>query len=139
MKRLGQLWERLHSSFWFLPTCLVLASGILGIALVELDSRVQADVVGRFSRIFAISAEGAQGILQAIATSMITVAGVIFSITILILNEASIQYSPRILRNFVRDRSNQVVLGVLLRLVQQQDARTARQACRRRCPFCKRA
>lgn len=114
MDRRKKLWEGLHSSFWFLPTCLVLAAGLLGILLVEIDYRLDVDPKEEAPRIFAISAEGAQGLLQAIATSMITVAGVIFSITILILNEASNQYSPRILRNFVRDRRNQVVLGVFL-------------------------
>jgi uncharacterized membrane protein len=49
--------------------------------------------------------------LEAIATSMITVAGVTFSITIAALAQASSQYSPLILRNFMRDRANQVVLG----------------------------
>lgn len=114
MARLRQLWEGLHSSFWFLPTCLVVAAGFLAIGLVEVDHRLETDLEEELPRVFAVSAEGAQGMLQAIATSMITVAGVIFSITILILSEVSNQYSPRILRNFVRDRKNQVVLGVFL-------------------------
>lgn len=114
MKRLRQLWGRLGSSFWVLPTFLVLGAGALGVALVEVDYSLDADLERKLPRIFAISAGGAQGMLQAIATSMITVAGVTFSITILILSEASNQYSPRILRNFVRDRSNQIVLGVFL-------------------------
>ncbi len=49
--------------------------------------------------------------VSAIASSMITVAGVTFSITIAALSQASQQYTPRILRNFMRDRSNQIVLG----------------------------
>ena len=50
--------------------------------------------------------------LSAIATSMITVAGVTFSITIVAITQASNQFTPRILRNFMRDRANQFVLGV---------------------------
>ena len=61
---------------------------------------------------FGASAEGARGMLTAIATSMITVAGVTFSITIVALAQASNQFTPRILRNFMRDRANQFVLGV---------------------------
>jgi uncharacterized membrane protein len=45
---------------------------------------------------------------------MITVAGVVFSITIVALAQASTQYTSRVLRNFMRDRANQVVLGVFL-------------------------
>ncbi len=52
--------------------------------------------------------------LAAIAGSMITVAGVAFSITIVTLSLASTQYTPRILRNFMRDRANQSVLGVFV-------------------------
>lgn len=52
--------------------------------------------------------------LSSIASSMITVAGVTFSITIVALSQASSQFSSRILRNFMRDRANQVVLGIFL-------------------------
>jgi uncharacterized membrane protein len=52
--------------------------------------------------------------LSGIATSMITVAGVTFSITIVAVTQASSQYTPRILRNFMRDRANQVVLGIFV-------------------------
>src|SRR5690606_38562910 len=45
---------------------------------------------------------------------MITVAGVVFSITIAALAQAASQYTSRVLRNFMRDRGNQTVLGVFL-------------------------
>jgi uncharacterized membrane protein len=51
--------------------------------------------------------------LATIAGSIITVAGVTFSITVVAVAQASTQYTPRILRNFMRDRPNQIVLGVL--------------------------
>jgi uncharacterized membrane protein len=57
---------------------------------------------------------GARGMLSAIAGSIITVAGVAFSIIIVALTLASSQYTPRILRNFMRDKGNQSVLGVFL-------------------------
>jgi uncharacterized membrane protein len=52
--------------------------------------------------------------LTAIATSMITVAGVVFSVTIVALSLAASQYSPRILRTFISDRPTQLVLGVFV-------------------------
>ena len=52
--------------------------------------------------------------LAAIASSMATVAGVTFSITMVAVTQASAQYSPRILRNFMRDGANQAVLGVFV-------------------------
>ena len=56
----------------------------------------------------------ARGMLEVIAGSVITVAGVAFSITVVALTLASNQYTPRILRNFMRDRANQLVPGVLV-------------------------
>ncbi|WP_291852481.1 DUF2254 domain-containing protein [Bradyrhizobium sp.] len=52
--------------------------------------------------------------LSAIAGSMITVAGLTFSITMLTLQLASSQFGPRLLRNAMRDRGNQVVLGTFI-------------------------
>jgi uncharacterized membrane protein len=49
-----------------------------------------------------------------VAGSIITVAGVVFSITIAALTQASSQFGPRLLRNFMRDKSNQVVLGTFV-------------------------
>ena len=52
--------------------------------------------------------------LIAIAAAVITVVGVVFSITILALTLASQQFGPRMMRNFVRDIGNQVTLGVFV-------------------------
>ncbi|MGA7876394.1 MAG: DUF2254 domain-containing protein, partial [Desulfoferrobacter sp.] len=49
-----------------------------------------------------------------VASSMITVAGVVFSITLVALSLTSSQYTSRVIRNFMRDRVNQVVLGVFV-------------------------
>ena len=65
-------------------------------------------------RIFTVSPDGARGVLTAIATSMLSVAGVVFSITIATLSLTSQQFTSRVLRTFVRDRGNQLVLGVFL-------------------------
>ena len=58
--------------------------------------------------------EGARGVLSAIAGSMITVAGVVFSITIVVLSLTSQQFGPRLLRNFMKDQSTQLVLGTFV-------------------------
>ena len=60
------------------------------------------------------SADAARTILTAIAAAIITVVGVVFSVTILALTLASTQFGPRMLRNFIRDRGTQVTLGVFV-------------------------
>ena len=60
------------------------------------------------------SADAERQVLIAIAAAVITVIGVVFSITILALTLASQQFGPRMMRNFVRDIGNQVTLGVFV-------------------------
>ena len=113
--KLRRRWEELRSSLWFVPTLIVVGSVALALGLIEADSWLDRErLVERWPRLFGAGAEGSRGLLEAIASSMITVAGVMFSITIVALTLASSQYTPRILRNFMRDRANQAVLGVFV-------------------------
>lgn len=106
--------ERLKASFWFVPALVVVVSMALGMVLVAVDSRQGMDLGGWSPRLFGAGADGSRAMLSAIATSMITVAGVVFSITMVTLSLTSTQYSPRVLRNFMRDRPTQVVLGIFV-------------------------
>ena len=110
----SRLWRRLRASFWFTPALIVLASLALGALLVEFDVRREADLASWSPRLFGAGAEGSRAMLSAIATSMVTVAGVVFSITIVTLSLTATQYSPRVLRNFMRDGPTQAVLGVFV-------------------------
>lgn len=114
MNTVQQVWHYLRSSFWFLPGLIVLSGIALAVILIAVDSWMEKGTLDRWSTLFGAGAEGARGMLSAIASSMITVAGVAFSITIVALSLASNQYSSRVLRNFMRDPLNQTVLGVFL-------------------------
>lgn len=115
MNRLRSGWEDLRASLWFVPALIVVLAVLLAIGLIELDPFTSRQhLTERWPRLFGAGAEGARGLLSAIASSMITVAGVTFSITVVALALASSQYTSRILANFMRDRANQSVLGVFL-------------------------
>ncbi|MYZ50329.1 DUF2254 domain-containing protein [Rhizobiales bacterium L72] len=105
------VWDRLRTSFWFLPSAMAAAAVALSFGLVKVDAWVNAETVRRLGWIYEFGPEGARAVLSAIASSMITVAGLTFSITMLTLQLASSQFGPRLLRNFMRDRGNQIVLG----------------------------
>lgn len=111
MTRLKQFWIEVHTSLWFLPALMVVGAVLLALGLVETEGLVGEQWLARWPRLFGAGVEGSRGLLSAIAGSMITLTGVIFSITIVALTLASSQYTPRILRNFMRDRTNQFVLG----------------------------
>ncbi len=87
---------------------------MLAFGVLQMDLRFDGELSRRFPSVFHIEASGAYSILSVIAQSMMTVAGVTFSITVVALSLAANQYSPRTLRNYMRDRGNQVVLGVFL-------------------------
>ncbi len=112
---LRKWWIELRSSLWFVPSLLVLGAVTGAFALLEIDLRFGHRLgAAAWRPLLGASADGARSMLAAIAGSMITVAGVAFSITIVTLSLASTQYTPRILRNFMRDPANQGVLGVFV-------------------------
>jgi uncharacterized membrane protein len=111
MSRLQRWWLDLNSSLWFVPSLMVLAAILAAYFLVHLDDRIGHEWTRRHPLLFGAGADGARGMLSAIAGSMITVAGLIFSLTLSTLAQVSSQYTSRLLRNFMRDRSNQVVMG----------------------------
>jgi len=113
MNRAQALWLRLRSSLWFFPAVMIAVSLAIAASLVQWES-VDDQLVQRWPRVFGASAAGSREMLSAIATAMITVAGVVFSITIVALSLAASQYSPRVLRNFMRDRPTQWVFGVFV-------------------------
>lgn len=112
--RLVQLWVNVRSSVWFLPALIVLGAIGLAVGLIAAEPLVADDLLERWPRFFGAGAEGSRSLLAAVATSMITVAGVVFSITVVAITLAASQYSSRVLRNFMRDKSNQAVLGVFV-------------------------
>ncbi|HEX5397620.1 MAG TPA: DUF2254 domain-containing protein [Verrucomicrobiae bacterium] len=112
MNQLKQIWSHLRSSFWFLPSLIVAGSIAVALALIHVDAAGSQQWMSRWPRLFGASAAGARGMLSTIAGSMMTVVGVTFSMVLVTLALASSQYTSRILRNFMRDRVTQVVLGV---------------------------
>ncbi|MGB5831790.1 MAG: DUF2254 domain-containing protein, partial [Thiohalocapsa sp.] len=107
-------WQSMRSSFWFVPALMVVDAVVLAILLITLDTSVDLHLAARWPLLFGAGAAGARGLLTTVASSMITVAGVVFSITLVALALTSSQYSSRVIRNFMRDRVNQWVLGVFL-------------------------
>jgi uncharacterized membrane protein len=101
-------WRHLINGFWFVPLLISLLGPLLAFFFLTLDHHV-----GEVDRTFLFSAGAAEAsiILSTIAGSLITVVALTFSITILVLQMVSSQYTPRALRGFLQDRVTQVVAG----------------------------
>src|SRR5580658_8320492 len=107
-------WEALRTTFWLVPTILIIVVTLLFVVtflidLAAFDHRLTLPFWVRSG-----SADAGRQVLIAIAAAVITVVGVVFSITILALTLASQQFGPRMMRNFVRDWGNQLTLGVFV-------------------------
>jgi uncharacterized membrane protein len=107
-------WEALKTTFWLAPTVMVLVAGVLFVVTFEVDWAAYHQHVRLPFWIESGSADAAREVLIAIAAAVITVVGVVFSITILALTLASQQFGPRMMRNFVRDVGNQLTLGTFV-------------------------
>lgn len=111
MKKLLYKWNELIATFWFIPVIMIMFSILLSIGLVYLDGIVNLEQ-NDLTRFFLVnSADSARSILSTISGAMMGVAGTVFSITLVALTLASSQFGPRLIKNFMYVRLNQVVLG----------------------------
>ncbi|EYR62572.1 hypothetical protein N866_07365 [Actinotalea ferrariae CF5-4] len=101
-------WQRVWQPFWVLPVVLTVASGVLAVALPALDRSLSASVPWLFQG----GPDGARSLLSTIASAMISVTGLVFSITMVVLQLASSQFTPRVLGSFLDSRVTQSTLGV---------------------------
>ena len=88
MHRLCTVLLGVRESFWLVPAVALAVAVLLAIALVNYDA-ANLSLAERWPRLFGAGAEGARGMLTAIASSMIMVAGVVFSVTIVALSCSS--------------------------------------------------
>lgn len=107
-------WANIRASYWFVPALMSAASVALAMGTTWADRHM----TGRFIEItrgfFPGGPEDVRHMLNMLAGSMVTVAGVTFSVTIVVLTLASQQFGPRLLYNFMRDVGTQVVLGTFV-------------------------
>ncbi|MBM7846130.1 DUF2254 domain-containing protein [Herpetosiphon giganteus] len=109
-RELENQYHKLDSSLWFRPTLIAIGSAILAFITVEFDRVFDVD------RVFFLRAgiDDARAILSSVTSSMLTVTTVTFSIIMVALVLASQQFSPRIIRNVMRDTPSQYVLGTFI-------------------------
>ncbi|NPU63643.1 DUF2254 domain-containing protein [Bradyrhizobium sp. 83012] len=112
--RFRKMLDDLAETFWLVPALIVLLGIGIAFLAIEIDrGTIVADWL-RDEWLYNGGATGARTLLGAIASSTIGVAGTVFSIMIAALSLAAGQMGPRLLRNFTRDRGNQITLGVFL-------------------------
>jgi uncharacterized membrane protein len=105
--------ENIRASLWFIPSMLVALAFIMALTLTEIDRAAASSELAREREwLFSGTPSAARTMLSVIAGSLITVISLLFSITMLTLQQAATQFTPRVIRSFTQDRGNQIVLGV---------------------------
>lgn len=111
---LRRIYHQLAENYWFLPGAMTVLGIGGGLAAALLDAWLDVDRLFALLGLDRVSAEGARTILSTAAGSMITVAGVTFSITIAAIATVTSQFGSRVFSNFMDDRGSQVTLGIFL-------------------------
>ncbi|MUG96676.1 DUF2254 domain-containing protein [Scytonema sp. UIC 10036] len=111
--KLSKLWDALHSSYWFIPAVMAVGAIALAFTMLTFD-RTGQTAIEQWWWIYTGGADGARSLLEAVAGSMISISATAFSITIVALQLAASNFGPRLLRNFMQDTGNQIVLGTFI-------------------------
>ena len=107
--------DAFRTKLWPVPTIGVIFAIAAGIALPKLEDALREWLPASVANfLFGGGAAEARELLSAIAASLITVTSLTFSLTVVTLQLASGQYSPRLLRTFARDRFVQITLALFL-------------------------
>ena len=108
-------WDGLQHSLWFRPTLITVAFYVLALIMIRADHFIATEYPDSYDEFqSSASAEGARTVLTLTAGTMITVVAMVFSITIVALQLASAQYTPRLIRAFTGDRGVQLTLGAFI-------------------------
>ena len=106
--------DSLRASYWFIPSLMTFGALVLAFFMIRLDQSLGMEALRNLGFGYYNQPDGARSLVSTVASSMITVAGTTFSITLAVLSLTSGQFGPRLLANFMRDIGNQVVLGTFV-------------------------
>jgi uncharacterized membrane protein len=107
--------DAVRTQLWPIPAIGIVVAVLAGVLLPQLDARIDDDLPPTIANyLFGGGADAARAVLEAVAGSLITVTSLTFSLTVVTLQLASSQFSPRLLRTFSSDRFVQVTLGLFL-------------------------
>lgn len=112
--RLFEFSELARSSFWFLPSIMMLVGVLLFAVTLTVDELGLATSGVLATLFYSGGASNAGNLLQTLTGAMVAIATVVFSTMMVVLTLATSQFGHRLIRSFMRDRANQAVLGIFL-------------------------
>jgi uncharacterized membrane protein len=109
--RRSRLLIHLKSSLWFVPVMCVLAGAVLSFATISLDRLFDYKAIPRS---FVGGPDAAAAILATVAASMVSLAALVLTITMVVVQLAMGQFSPRIVQRILRDKPSQLAIGLFV-------------------------
>lgn len=110
---LAALVDRLRGSFFFVPMLFVLGGAVLGQVSLEVDSAITGSDV-ELPFVLESTVDNARAVLSTVATATITFAGIAFSVSLLVIQQSSNQFSPRVVHGLFRDPFNKRIMGIVV-------------------------
>jgi uncharacterized membrane protein len=101
----------LRSSLWFVPVLCVLAGAGISFGTIALDRVFDYEAIPRS---LVGGPEAATAILSTIAASMVSLTALVLTITMLVVQLAMGQFSPRIVQRILRDKPSQLAAGLFV-------------------------
>jgi len=108
---LSRLFINLKSSLWFVPVVCVVAGAVLSFGTILLDRHfdyqaIPTDLVG--------GPDAATAILSTVAASMVSLTALVLTITMVVVQLAMGQFSPRIVQRILQDKPSQLAIGLFV-------------------------
>ena len=100
-----------RSNLWFIPVMCVVAGVVLSLATITVDRALGFEVIPRW---MTGGPDAALAILTTIAVSMVSLATLVLTITMVVVQLAMGQFSPRIVQTFLRDKPSQLAIGLFV-------------------------
>ncbi len=101
----------IRSGLWFVPVMCVAAGVVLSFITLWIDGRSGYNLVPRS---FTGGPDAALTILGAVATSMVSLAALVLTITMVVVQLAMGQFSPRIVQPILKDKPSQFAIGIFV-------------------------
>jgi uncharacterized membrane protein len=107
-------WEVFRFNFWFIPLVMIVMTVVLAVFTLWLDATIPPETLGGFVWVYVGGSDRSLFLLSVMAGAMVTVAALVFTITVVALTLASSQYGHRLLRTYISDPGNQAVTGMFI-------------------------
>ena len=103
--------SHVRSGLWLVPVMCVVAGVVLSYVTLWIDGQFEYTLIPRS---FTGGPDAALAILGAVATSMVSLAALVLTITMVVVQLAMGQFSPRIVQPILKDKPSQFAIGIFV-------------------------